>query len=120
MTKWEKGAVPEGEMLSALYSEQTLVMSYSAGLPHLFLLPSLMKSIFMGCYKIVVFSCTSLFIYSIRRVTQDGKTQSPCPREPDPPFLLRAFKSTNIGSSGQQRNEQHHLLTEHHKEQVTG
>lgn len=94
--------------------------SCSAGWPHLFLLPSLMKTTFMGCYKTVVFSCTSLFIYSIRTVTQDGNIQPPCPQEPNPSLLLRAFKSTNVGSCGQQRNKQHHLLTEYQQEQVTG
>lgn len=49
-----------------------------------------------------------------------GKHKPPCPQEPNPSLLLRAFKSTNVGSCGQQRNKQHHLLTEHHQEQVTG
>lgn len=42
------------------------------------------------------------------------------PKSLTPSLLLRALKSTNVGSCGRQRNKQHHLLTEHHQEQVTG
>jgi len=71
--KWEKGALPERERLSALSSEPTSIISEELqGRFTTCVLTSLPESTFMGCYKTAVFSFIFPFAYAIRTVPQGG------------------------------------------------